>query len=158
MKTPAWVIFVCIFAFFIILLLVFKLYTCGKTIDDFVIVLIEQTWMLQLIMLKTYGGKTLAANWPEDALSIKGPKGELIVRRFSLLREWANNFKGVPSDPQLKHISIRIDEIDSELQKYWINLKSITALTLKMMSDVYTGDLESSSRTTASIVQRLRLI
>ena len=157
MRTPAWAIVLLVLLGFLLLYCVVKLYTATKSLDDLIIVLIEQTWTLQLLMLKTYGGKELAVNWSDDALSIPGPKGELLIRRFSLIKQWAAAFKGVHTETQ-SQIEHRLQEIDAELINYHVNLKQITNLTLKMIYDLYNGDFASSSNITMSIIQKLRVL
>jgi len=157
MRVLAWVVFVWIALLLVILCCVFRLYTVTKSLDDMVIVLIEQTWTLQLLMQRSFGGKELASQWSDDALAVRGPKGELLIRRFTLIKQWAASFHGVITEVQ-DHIKQRIDEIDTNLECYYVNLKPITLLTLKMIHDLYHGDFASCSNITMSIIQKLRLL
>jgi len=157
MRVSAWVVLVWIGLLLVILYCVFKLYTVTKSLDDMIIVLIEQTWTLQLLVQRSFGGKELATQWSDDALAVRGPKGELLIRRFTLIKQWAASFQGVITGVQ-DHIKQRIDEIDTSLERYFVNLKPITMLTLKMIHDLYHGDFASSSNITMSIIQKLRVL
>ena len=147
------IVFLSLFIFFCL----FKLYIVGKALDDVIIVLIEQVWTLQLLLINSFSANQLAVNWSDDALSIKGSKGELLIRRYSLLKEWGKTFTGVVSEVQFQ-IETRIKQIDDELVRYSLHLHSISTLTLKMIYDIYHGDFGSSSNVTMNIIQKLRLL
>lgn len=157
MKTPIYVIVFIVAMGLLLLYCVFKIYTVGKFLDSLIIVLIEQTWTLQLLMLRSHGGKEIALAWKNDALVLPGPKGELIIRRFELIKQWALSYNGVVTNMQ-REIEKRIEEIDVELLAYRVNLRPITALTERMLIDMYNLNYNSASNITANIISKLAFV
>ena len=142
----------------IILLLLFRLYIVSQSINDTTIILIEQVWALrEWCLVSTYHKEQAAITWPNDALLIQGTKGELLIRRFDLQRQWARTYKGT-NDINQKSIRTLIDNLDDKLVEYGLNLKVITALTEKMVEEVYHNGLAESVRMTKTIVRKIRLL
>ena len=142
----------------IVLFLLFRLYIVSQSMNDVIVILIEQTWSLrEWCIMNTYNRTGSNIQWPNDALLVHGRKGELLIRRFALQQQWATRYKGENND-NLRSIRDLIDDIDTKLLDYRLNLSVITSLTEKMMEEIYHNDMKQSISVTKTILRHIRML
>jgi hypothetical protein len=141
---------------FLVLYLLFRLYICHASLSDVMVVLIQQVWSLrEFCLLKIHSVQERAIQFSHHALSLPGPRGELLIRRHMLLWDVATCYRGTCDDIQLR-LRSRIDELDRKLVAYQLFLPAVTNLTIKMIEDIYRGDRKASLNVTIAVVRKLR--
>ena len=152
---PTWMWMVWMLMSILILYLLFRLYMTTNELDNVVLFLIKEVWSLRERCLLREDQSQRAVAWNQDALSISGVKGELLIRRSMLLTEWQQQYNGIISK-QLGVIKNRIGALDNQLTQYGLHLAPITDLTLRMVEYIFNGNDSASMYVTQSIVRKLR--
>jgi hypothetical protein len=148
---PTWMWAVWAVLTLIIFCLVFIHYFTRCSINDCVMVLIKQIWAMQRYATSN------EKSWGADVLTVPGVKGDLLIRRHTLMLDWMAQFEGKYT-PALQQISDRIQSIDKQLSAYGLKLTSITALTQKMVEHLYHGNQVEALNVTDNILARIRNI
>lgn len=157
MNGQAWLIGLVVLMALAIIYLICRQYMLSHALSDAVMVLVQQVWALREAVLMQTHPHAPPMVWEHDALSVQGRRGDLLVRRHRLQREWARQFRGERTG-RLHRIEQLIGRLDEELRAYGLSLAPISAMTLRMMENAYRGAYHESANLTKHIVRYLRLI
>lgn len=151
-----WSVAIIVVLVFFVVYLLFRLYITSQSLNDVTVVLVEQVWSLrEWCVVNFHNSKARAMSWNHDALATMGRKGELLIRRFALQQQWAQTYRGFNDEPH-QRLRRMIDKIDQELRAHHVSLERVTALTHRMIEEIYHGSHESAINITKTIVRQIR--
>jgi hypothetical protein len=140
----------------LVLLLLFRIFTITQSLNDVTMILAEQVAALrEAAFLRRFSPTTAPLQWHHDALVVHGRMGDLLIRRHALQRHWAARYLGYQGAEQ-QRIRALIDDVDRQLVPYGLRLSRMSALTERMLEDVYHGRDAESARVTRNIMRHLR--